>query len=238
MISPKALARIAGSLYLGTSLLFVFAVQMRARIIEPGDASATADNIRSSATLFRVAFVADLVSSVGFLLLALALYLLLKHVNEFAAVAMVTFVAVMTAVGYLNALNQYAALTIATSTEYTRAFGLAGSSALVLMFTGIQSNGLAIQELFWGMWLLPLAYLVIKSGYFPKVLGALLIIAGLSWVAEFFAIFLLPNLPGFASILGLGELIFAAWLLVKAVRLPTSGTSLPKGVSSVTADVP
>src|SRR5207302_5046416 len=102
MISPKALARIAGSLYLGTSVLFVFAVQVRARIIEPGDASATTDNIRAAATLFRVAFVADLVSSVGFLLLALALYRLLKHVNEFAAVAMVTFVAVMTAVGYLK----------------------------------------------------------------------------------------------------------------------------------------
>jgi Domain of unknown function (DUF4386) len=98
MTSPRTLARIAGSLYLGTSVVYVLAIQVRARVIELGDASATADNIRSAAALFRVALVADLVSGAGFLLLALVLYLLLKHVNDFAALTMVTFVAVMTAV--------------------------------------------------------------------------------------------------------------------------------------------
>src|SRR5438270_12814933 len=108
MVSPKALARIAGSLYLGTSVLFVFAVQVRARIIEQGDASATTDNIRAAATLFRVAFVADLVSSVGFLLLGLALSLLLKCVSQFAAVAKVTLVPVMTSVRYNYVQPRYA----------------------------------------------------------------------------------------------------------------------------------
>src|SRR5437763_1367696 len=60
--SPKTLARIAGLLYLGTSVPFVFAVQVRSRIIEPADAAATVHNIRASATLFRVGLVADLVS--------------------------------------------------------------------------------------------------------------------------------------------------------------------------------
>ncbi len=226
--SPKTLARIAGLLYLGTSVPFVFAVQVRSRIIEPADAAATVHNIRASATLFRVGLVADLVSWAGFLATALALYLLLKHANQLAAVAMVAFVAVMVAVGYSNTVNQYSAITIAMSAEYANGLGQAGANALVLMFTDVQGNGLDINELFFGLWLLPLSYLVIKSRYFPRVIGVLLIIAGLSWIAQFLVILLAPSLKGVISFLGVGsdgELIFIGWLLVRGARAPRpSGT--------------
>ena len=228
MSSPKTLARIAGLLYLGTSVPFVFAVQVRSRIIEPADAAATVHNIRASATLFRVGLVADLVSWAGFLATALALYLLLKHANQLAAVAMVAFVAVMVAVGYSNTVNQYSALTIAMSAQYANGLGQAGANALVLMFTDVQSNGLDINELFFGLWLLPLSYLVIKSRYFPRVIGVLLIIAGLSWIAQFLVILLAPSLKGVISLLGIGsdgELVFIGWLLVRGARAPRpSGT--------------
>src|SRR5205807_9234079 len=219
--SPKTLARIAGLLYLGTSVPFVFAVQVRSRIIEPADAAATVHNIRASATLFRVGLVADLVSWAGFLATALALYLLLKHANQLAAVAMVAFVAVMVAVGYSNTVNQYSAITIAMSAEYANGLGQAGANALVLMFTDVQGNGLDINELFFGLWLLPLSYLVIKSRYFPRVIGGLLIIAGLSWIAQFLVILLAPSLKGVISLLGVGsdgELVFIGWLLVRGAR--------------------
>jgi len=236
MSSPKTLARIAGLLYLGTSVPFVFAVQVRSRIIEPGHAAATADNIRASATLFRVALVADLVSWAGFLVTALALYLLLKHANQLAAVAMVAFVAVMVAVGYLNTVNQYSALTIATSAEYARAFGQAGANALVLMFTNVQGNGLDMNELFFGLWLLPLSYLVIKSRYFPRVIGVLLIIAGFSWIAQFLVILLAPDLKGVISFLGVGtdgELVFIGWLLVRGARDPKPARAVAAPISPV-----
>jgi len=223
MSSPKTLARIAGLLYLGTSVPFVFAVQVRSRIIEPADAAATVHNIRASATLFRVGLVADLVSWAGFLATALALYLLLKHANQLAAVAMVAFVAVMVAVGYSNTVNQYSAITIAMSAEYANGLGQAGANALVLMFTDVQGNGLDINELFFGLWLLPLSYLVIKSRYFPRVIGVLLIIAGLSWIGQFLVILLAPSLKGVISFLGVGsdaELVFIGWLLVRGARPP------------------
>src|SRR2546421_9860399 len=219
--SPKTLARIAGLLYLGTSVPFVFAVQVRSRIIEPADAAATVHTIRASATLFRVGIVADLVSWAGFLATALALYLLLKHANQLAAVAMVAFVAVMVAVGYSNTVNQYSALTIGMNAEYASELGQAGANALVVMFTDIQGNGLDINQLFFGLWLLPLSYLVIKSRYFPRVIGVLLIIAGLSWIARFLVILLAPSLKGVISLLGIGsdgELVFIGWLLVRGAR--------------------
>src|SRR5207302_11319947 len=115
---------------------------------------------------------------------------------------MVAFVAVMVAVGYSNTVNQYSALTIATSAQYANGLGQAGANALVLMFTDVQSNGLDINELFFGLWLLPLSYLVIKSRYFPRVIGVLLIIAGLSWIAQFLVILLAPSLKGVSSFLG------------------------------------
>lgn len=235
MSSPKTLARIAGLLYLGTSVPFIFAVQVRSRIIEPGHAAATADTIRASATLFRVALVADLVSWPGFLVTALALYLLLRHANQLAAVAMVAFVAVMVAVGYLNTVNQYSALTIATNPEYLKAFGQAGANALVLMFTDVQSNGLDLNELFFGLWLLPLSYLAMKSRYFPTVIGILLVIAGFSWIVQFLVIMLAPSLTGVISLLGVGsdgELVFIVWLLVRGARVPAPTAAAAEPVSA------
>jgi Domain of unknown function (DUF4386) len=84
---------------------------------------------------------------------------------------MVTIVAVSVAVQSLNLLNHYTARTIATSEEYPRMLGQAGSDQLGLLFADMQHNGFLIAQMFFGLWLLPLGYLVIKSGYFPKVLG-------------------------------------------------------------------
>jgi hypothetical protein len=205
-----------------------FALYVRSRIIESGDAAVTADNIRVSATLFRVGFVSDLVAATCFLLTAMALYLLLRHVHQLVAAAMVTFVAVGTAIACLSLLNQYTALTIATGDDYTRTFGKAGSDALTMLFADMQS----VAGMFFGLWLLPLGYLVIKSGYFPKMLGVLLIIGCFGYLADLFVGFLAPDVEAsiglfFAGIGGLSEVLFIAWLLVKAVRVPAREAPVP-----------
>src|ERR687892_1925463 len=131
MNSERKLARIAGSLYLVVAVLGGFAeLYVRDRLIDLGDPAATAANIRESATLFRAGFAADLVQAKFFLLTAMALYLLLRHVNELVARAMVVFVAVSVAIICLNLLNQYTALLLATGESYASAFGAAGSGAL------------------------------------------------------------------------------------------------------------
>jgi hypothetical protein len=231
--SPKTLARIAGSLYL---IMFVGAVfagsVVRTRIVVPGDAAATADNIRASATLFRVGFVIDLVQVTSLLLAAMALYLLLKHVNQLVAGAMVTFAAVSVAIYCLNLLNQYTALMLATGEDYQRAFGKTGSDALTMLFTDMEHSGYYIAAIFFGLWLLPLGYLVINSGQFPKVLGILLIIGGFGYLVDLLARFLAPDFG--ASITwyvvapgGVAELLFTAWLLVKGVRVPERNVRTP-----------
>jgi Domain of unknown function (DUF4386) len=164
----------------------------------------------------------------------MALYLLFKHVHQLVAAAMVTFVAVGAAIGGLNLLNQYTALTIATGEDYTRTFGKAGSDALTLLFADMQHNGFLVDAMFFGLWLAPLGWLVIKSGYAPKVLGILLIIGCFGYLANLFTYFLAPDAPAgirtlFAVVGGVPEIVFVAWLLVKGVRVPVT----PAPVSAV-----
>ncbi|MEU5941159.1 DUF4386 domain-containing protein [Micromonospora sp. NPDC047548] len=225
MTAPKTLARITGSLYLIVAVFTIFAGLVNTRIVESGDAASTADNIDTSATLFRIGFVSELVGATVFLLTGMALYLLLKHVNQMAAAAMVTFVAVSVAIQSLNLLNQKAALTIATGRGHTGAFAPAGSDQLTVLFADIQRDGYLIAQTYFGLWLLPLGYLVVRSGYFPKVLGVLLVIGCFGHLVDVFARFLAPafgvNISPFAMTpAAVAELSFIAWLLVKAVRFP------------------
>jgi hypothetical protein len=86
--------------------------------------------------------------------------------------------------------------------------------------------------MFFGLWLLPLGYLVIKSGYFPKPLGVLLIVGCIAYIASLFTQVLVPAVgtstaPLFIAIGGTAELCFLAWLLIKAVNAPGPGKQAP-----------
>src|ERR1700693_5127069 len=122
MASPKTLARIAGVFYL---LMFGFsflATGLLNSILVAGDAGATASNIRESTALFRVGILADLLQLVFFLLAFIALYVLLRHVNQIAVAAMVVFTAVAVGIYSLNLLNLVSAMNIATDKKYKQVF--------------------------------------------------------------------------------------------------------------------
>ena len=239
MTSEKQLARIAGSLYLVVAVLGGFAeLIVRTSVIEPGDAAATAENIRSSATLFRVGFVADLVQATFFLFTAFALYLLLKHVHTLVAQAMVTLVAIAVAIISLNLLNQYMALSIATGAS---ALGRAGSDQLTMLFVDMHHNGYLIAQMFFGLWLVPLGYLVVRSGYFPKWLGVALALGGLAYVVDLLVLFLAPGvgetISPYVLIPVYSEVVFVVYLLIKGVRDPEVTSTRPDQDVPVPASV-
>ena len=219
MDREKRLARIAGSLYLVVAILGGFAeLYVRARIVEPGDATATAANIRASATLYRLGFAADLVQATLFLFTAMALYLLLRHANELVARAMVAVVAVSVAIICLNLLNQYEALQLATGA------GPVASDALAGLFADMHASGYLIAQIFFGLWLLPLGYLVYRSGYVPAAIGVLLAIGAVGYLVDTFVHFLAPDVAEtveafVAAPAAIGELSLVAWLLIKGVRI-------------------
>jgi hypothetical protein len=222
VISQAALPALCGWLYLIASVCFIVAGSIRSRIIEPDRISATADNIRASAGLFRIGLVIDLVSIVVFLLTAIALYQLLVHVDQVLAAAMVIFVMVGVPIALLAVIHEYSALMAATRADYITAVGPAVADSFVMLQAEMQTSARVVHELIAGLWLLPLGYLVFASGSFPKVLGVLLVIGGLSWLAHLSIAMLAPQLArlGAYVVLGaIGEVIFIGWLILRGATV-------------------
>lgn len=224
MNSNKRLARSAGVLYLIVAIFGGFAhLFVRESVYVPGDAAATAQSVLANSGLVRVGVVADLVQATVFVFLGMTLYLLLKHVNTNAASAMVILVAIATTVICLNMVFQFAAVLVATDVSYVTAFGRAGSDALVQLLLDIQHFGYLIAQIFFGLWLVPLGYLAYKSGMFPRALGGLLVVGGVSYLVDMLALFLTPEfgltISAFVVIPpAIAELWMVAYLLVKGVR--------------------
>lgn len=230
--SPKRLARIAGLFYVGLAVFSGLAeLYVRDSVKVTGDAAATAANIAENATLFRSGFVSDLVGITCYLLVGMALYMLLKHVNGNVASAMVVFVVLAVAVLSLNMLNHFAALMVTTEGPYTAALG-GEPGALALFFLDLHGHGYSVAQIFFGLWLLPLGYLAYRSGYFPRSLGILLMIAAGTHLVEMLTHFLFPDL-GQAVILLVrlpaivAEFWMIGYLLVKGVRLPEADEPAP-----------
>ncbi len=125
----KKAARIAGAIYLSMVVTGPFSlIYVPNKLIVRGNAAATADNILAHETMFRLAILADLVGSVIFICLAIALYKLLSGVSKTWAGLMVAFVLVSAAVGFLNTLNDIAALTLFSGTDFLAARGFCRGS--------------------------------------------------------------------------------------------------------------
>src|SRR6478735_2303583 len=142
MSSPKQLARIAGVFYLLVGIFGGFAEGfVDPKLYVAGDAAATAANVAANPGLVRLGVVAHLLDGIFFILTAVALYPLLKHVHKNAARLMVVFVALAVGMICLNAVFQFEGMQVATNASYATAFGAAGSNALVLLLLDIQHYG-------------------------------------------------------------------------------------------------
>jgi hypothetical protein len=226
MTVQNRLARLAGVFYLVVAVTGGFSqLVVRDSLIEPGNAAATADNISESAGLFRIAFASDLVNITFFVLAALTLYALLKETSDRVALGMVILNAVAAAIMSVNMVNHFAALRVAT--------GPGESDALVMLFVEMHTRGYAIAQIFFGLWLLPLGYLVYRSGFLPRALGTVLMIGAFSYLAELLVGFLLPDLGdnfllAIAMPAALAEVTFIFWLLVRGATTRPESAPAPK----------
>jgi hypothetical protein len=227
MFSRNRLARAAGLLYLVVALGGGFAESVRSSVRVPGDAAATAAGIAQHATLFRAGFAADLIDFTCFLGVGLILYALLKPVSGPIAVSMLVINAVSVAMQALNLLNQLGALLVATDPAYTAGMGSAAANDLALLLLDLQHQGYVISQVFFGLYLLPLGYLVYRSGWFPRPLGVALMFGAGGYVAGVAANFVAPgsSLAIYPALIGgLAELLFLLWLLARGIG-PTATAS-------------
>jgi hypothetical protein len=222
--SPRHLARIAGIFYLIVGIAGGFAEGYGdPKLYAAGDAAATTGNVLANPGLVRMIVAAHLLDAVFFVLTAMALYILLQHVHQSVARAMLIFVALAVGIITLNAVFQFEGLQVATGASYAAAFGAAGSNALVLMLLDIQHYGTLSAQVFFGLWLAPLGYLAYKSGLFPKALGVTLVAAAGCYLVDLFAAFLVPGfgkqIHQFIVIVpAIAEIWMVLYLLVVGVR--------------------
>lgn len=227
----KKNARVAGLLYLLSGIPAVFSYQyVPGALIVSGDTAATADRVTSSGWLLRLGIASELISSILFIFLVLALYRLFKGVDRSSASLMVILVLVSIPISFVNVLSEIAALTVLSRAYLASVFEKQQLDALASLFLGLHGQGLVVASIFWGLWLLPLGVLVTRSGFAPRVIGALLIPAGLAYVIASTTSILLPQfasaVSGLAPILeGLGEVPMVLWLLITGMRGNTARAS-------------
>ena len=219
--SPLVYARLAGFLYL---LLIPFSafglIYVPSKLIVPGDAATTANNIVASEALFRSGIVSHLIGQTIFILLPLVLYRLLKPVNKNHAVLMVVLVLVSVPITFINELNHFAALILLSGADYLSVFAVDQLHAQMMLFLELHEHGITIALIFWGLWLFPLGYLVFKSGFLPKILGVLLMIGCIGYLIDALTTMLFPDFDMTVSqFTFIGELLFPLWLVFKGVNV-------------------
>jgi hypothetical protein len=218
-------ARVAGAVYSSMVITAPFSlIYVPNKLIVRGDATATAANILAHETLFRLSIFADLVGQVIFICLAIALYRLFSNVNRNWALLMVGFVLVSAAVGFLNSLNNIAALILFRGGDFLSVVDTAQRNALGMLFVRLHSQGIFIDEIFWGVWLFPFGLLVFRSGFLPRFIGVWLMINCFGYVAlSVIALFFQPYYNIAFKILQpvlFGELVIMLWLLIKGAKVP------------------
>jgi hypothetical protein len=224
-ISPRTLARTAGGIYVLNVVGGAFAIGfVSAAILVPGDAAATARNLLAHELLYRVGLLAHLIIVALNVPLGVILYDLLKVVNRRAALLVLFFTLVGTAIEGANLLDQFTPLVLLHSGPYSNAVGAAQLQTLAYAPLDQQAGAYVVQQVIYAGYLLSAAYLIIRSSFLPRVLGALLALGAFCYLTYSFADVLSPAVaahlvPYIQVPSGLAELSLALWLLVVGVNV-------------------
>jgi Domain of unknown function (DUF4386) len=211
--SPLTYARGVGILSVVALVCGSFPVFVESRLIVPGNAAATAQNIVASEPLFRLGIVSMLLMNAVYLVAVLGWYRLLAPVSANLAALMVVLILVSFPIAMLNELNQFAALRSAQDQNH----------AQMTLFLDLHKHGLLIAGIFAGLWLFPLGLLVFLSGYLPRILGVLLMVGCFGYLIRFVQGFLFPGHEASiwtnpaVVVTHVAELSMMVWLLIKGV---------------------
>jgi len=223
-ISQRQAAIIAGFGLLITIIGVIFASIFVDNLIIPGDAAETANNIMANEGLFRTGIVSWLFVLIGDVVRAWALYVFFKQVNKSLSLLAGWFMLIHAAIFGITQLNLVFASELLGGAGYFTVFEPNQLHALVLLFINGYNYGFQIGLFFFSFHLFVLGYLVFKSGYIPRILGVLLIVAFFGYLIDS-AGQILPNYPEIISQVvtvpnTIAELALIVWLVFKGGKIP------------------
>lgn len=227
MFPAKRDARIAGWLY------FLFAapgpfclMYVPNKIMVSGDAAATGANLVAHEMLLRTSVVVWLLGMALWIVTALALYRLFSGVSKALASLLVIFVAVSVGIGFLNELNHLGAIVVLRGNEFAGTLTQPQREAVAMLFLRLHGQGIAVNEMLWGLWLLPFGLLIMRSQFIPRLLGIWLLLDGFAWVGISIVALLAPGYNDLAFKVAqpavFAELAVILWLITIGVRTPAT----------------
>jgi len=162
----------------------------------------------------------------------LALYQLLKDVNRELAVVMVILGSLMvTPLFFVNTVNDAGTLMFARGADFLSVLDKSQRETMVMLFLHLHDHLIFANAFFWGLWLFPLAVLVYKSGFLPRLIGVWLFIAGVAWLAFSFTRIVTPQYEWVVDKVfdpaSFGEIVFMFWLLIRGARKIPAGQPDP-----------
>lgn len=222
--SPQSYVRIAGACYLLIILLGALGqLVVRGSMIVPDNAIATVENILASPLLWRLGAVGDIAMHLLDIPLMIILYFLLKPVHKPIALMALALNVIQTAVLATNKLALITPLILLGNAHYAIAFTPEQINAQIMLLLEVHNYGFGLGLIFFGFACLCYGYLIFKSRYFPKAIGAFMAAAGLCYLINSVVLIIAPALSAYTfALLGVclgAELSFCIWLLVKGVNL-------------------
>lgn len=222
MTTTNKTARLAGLMYFVWILTGLYAlIYVPSKLFVKGDTVATANNILANEFLFRTYILNGIFSSALWVFMVLVLYRLFKEVNERHAKLLVALVIVQVPIGFFLEAFNIASLMILKG-EVLKTFELAQRQEIADLFLRFIDYGTLSLELYWGLWLFPLAMLVYKSPFLPRFIGVWLGINGAALCVLAFVSLMLPEhhdvVYKMAVPAMLGEVVFMLWLVVVGAK--------------------
>lgn len=226
-VTPRRAALIAGAGYVVIFVLAVFAnFTVIGGLVESGDAVATATNIVEAEGLFRAGLVAFTVVFVVDVVVAWALFILFRSLSRDLSLLTAWFRLVYTVFLGVALIFFFVALQLLSGAEYLTAFGPGQIDANVLLAVDAFNYAWLVGLVCFGVHLVLLGYLVIKSGWAAKALGYVLMAAGAAYVIDTVARGVVANYADFENLFlaivaipsVVGELWFTVWLLRQGGR--------------------
>lgn len=215
------LSRIAGMLYLIVIITGLFSLMyIPKNLFVYGNALETAQNISQKTGMFRISLASSVICYLAFTFLVIFLYQILRTVDIFVSRVMMILALISVPVSFYNLINKYAILDLIKDNTSD----LAQKSEKIMELLNNYDNGIFILTIFWGLWLLPFGFLIFRSGFYPKIIGVLLMAGCFGYLINFFGntLFVDYQSVGVLQYLKLlptvGEFSICFWLLVVGAR--------------------
>lgn len=225
--APQRATRTAGLLYLLIAVFGGFSIgYVPSVVFVLGDAAANAQSVLAHQDLLRLGIGADMVTILCEIELTAILFALLKPVDHMLSVMAAFARLAMIVVMGLNLVNYLVVLELVNGASYLTAFTPGQLQALAMLFLNAHEFGVYAWQIFFGVHLLVLGFLVLKSGYLPRLLGAAMMVGSFGYTLQSVEKFVIPG-NGLLSVLVIGllvvvtiaELAFAFWLLIRGLNI-------------------